>query len=191
MSDVRAPAVLEGDGLGIAGADSRAEAFRRLTERHLDASYRLARVIVGDHAEAEDAVHDACLTAWQKWATLRDPERFEAWFGRILVNTCRNRLQRASRVRVVDVSAELGSRSPTAGDDQAAVDRRADLGVAIARLGPDDRVILALRYYRDLPIDEIGRLLGVPSGTVKSRVHNALRRLHDVLDETETEEARS
>ena len=61
------------------------DAFQRLTQRDLEAGYRLARVILGDRADAEDAVHDACLLAWQKWSTLRDEAAFERWFQRILV----------------------------------------------------------------------------------------------------------
>ena len=69
-----------------------ADAFRRLVERQLDASYRLAAVILGDRVEAEDAVHDAAVAAWQGFAALRDPDRFDAWFRRILVNGCRDRV---------------------------------------------------------------------------------------------------
>ena len=78
--------------------DSRADAFRRLAQLHLDSSYRLARAILGNAAEAEDATHDAFVTAWQQWSTLRDPLLFEHWFDRILVNTCRNRLRRTARI---------------------------------------------------------------------------------------------
>src|SRR6185503_1586166 len=59
--------------------EDRAAAFTRLAEGHLDASYRLARAILRDPAEAEDATHDAYVQAWRKWSTLRDPSRFEAW----------------------------------------------------------------------------------------------------------------
>ena len=71
----------------------RAAAFVRLADEHLDAAYRLARAILRDPSEAQDATHDALLQAWRKWSTLRDPSRFEPWFDRILVNLCRNRLQ--------------------------------------------------------------------------------------------------
>ena len=71
----------------------RADEFGALTERHLDGAYRLATVILGDSMEAEDAVHDAAIAAWRSWSSLRDPERFEAWFSRIVVNACRDRLR--------------------------------------------------------------------------------------------------
>ena len=74
---------------------ARDAAFVRLADEHLDKAYRLARAILRDPVEAQDATHDAFVQAWRKWGTLRDPERFEPWFDRILVNTCRDRLRAA------------------------------------------------------------------------------------------------
>jgi hypothetical protein len=91
--------VAEGRLAEVASETARADAFRTLADRHLDASYRLAHVILGQRAEAEDASHDAFVTAWRNWSSLRDPELFEHWFDRILVNTCRNRLRHSSRPR--------------------------------------------------------------------------------------------
>ena len=156
------------------GDAPRAAAFRSLADEHLDSSYRLARAILRDPAEAEDATHDAFVTAWQKWPTLRDPALFDRWFRRILVNTCRNRLKSASRWQLRDISREL---TLAAADDDATRDERDAIGRGLATLGPDDRIILALRYERDLTVDGIADALGIPSGTVKSRLHNALQRL--------------
>ena len=89
MADSR-PAVVE-------QPSERAEAFLRLADDHLDAAYRLARAILRDSTEAQDATHDAFEQAWRKWSTLRDPARFEPWFDRILVNTCRDRLRSGRR----------------------------------------------------------------------------------------------
>ena len=87
---------------------ARAQAFLRLADDHLDAAYRLARAILHDTAEAQDATHDAFVQAWRKWSTLRDPARFEHWFDRILVNTCRDRL-RSPRWQTKDISAEVAA----------------------------------------------------------------------------------
>jgi RNA polymerase sigma factor (sigma-70 family) len=163
----------------------RAAAFRSLADHHLDGSYRLARAILREPAEAEDATHDAFVTAWQKWPTLREPALFERWFRKILVNTCRTRLRRASRWHLRDISDEL---TLTAVDDVAVRDDRDAIGRALMRLGPDDRIVLALRYDRDLTVDAIADALGIPSGTVKSRLHNALRRLHVALDAADAAE---
>ena len=78
--------------------DARARAFADLVDRRaIDAAYRYATLILGDRNEAEDATHDAALTAWRRFADLRDPARFDAWFGRILANTCRDRLRARRR----------------------------------------------------------------------------------------------
>lgn len=166
-----------------AGAQSaRAEAFRGLADRHLDSSYGLARAILRHPAEAEDATHDAFVTAWRKWDTLRDPDLFERWFHRILVNTCRNRLRDSARSRARDLSSPLSLVAP---DEYSASDDRALLWPAIERLTPDQQILLALRFYIDLSIDQIAARVGVRSGTVKSRLHRALLELRTVLDQAD------
>jgi len=157
----------------------RAQAFLRLADEHLDAAYRLARAILHDATDAQDATHDAFEHAWRKWSTLRDPSRFEPWFDRILVNTCRDRLRSTSRRATTDISVEVAT---TAGDEFGQAHDRDVLATAIARLSPDHRVVVALRYYRDLPVEEIAKRLGIPAGTVQSRLHYALKRLHAAID---------
>jgi RNA polymerase sigma-70 factor (ECF subfamily) len=157
----------------------RAAALVRLVDEHLDAAYRLARAILRDPSEAQDATHDALLQASRKWSTLRDTSRFEQWFDRILVNICRNRLQHAARWNGRDVSEEVAI---AAGDPFGQADNRDVLGRAIGTLSPDHRVVVALRYYRDLQVDQIATRLGIPAGTVQSRLHYALKQLHRVID---------
>ena len=74
-------------------------------------------------------------------------------------------------------------------DATADVDDRDAVGRALAGLSPDHRIVLALRYYRDLTVDDIARILAMPPGTVKSRLHHALRELGDALREARTPEA--
>jgi RNA polymerase sigma-70 factor (ECF subfamily) len=172
--------VAESRPVGGDKTTDRATAFGRLADEHLDAAYRLARAILRDPSEAQDATHDALVQAWRKWSTLRDPLLFQQWFDRILVNTCRNRLQHASRWQARDISTEVG----LAGGDHfgRAADDHEVLGNAIATLSPDHRTIVALRYYRDLQVDDIATRLGIPAGTVQSRLHYALKHLHRAID---------
>jgi RNA polymerase sigma-70 factor (ECF subfamily) len=168
----------------VRAGEDLAASFGALVERELDGAYRLAAVILGDALEAEDAVNDAAVAAWHGFAGLRDRERFDAWFGRILVNGCRDRLRRRRRVRVVDIGATLEVLRPDdAQDDMAtgAADRDA-LARAMGRLDPDHQVILVLRFWLDLTVEAIADRLGIPVGTAKSRLHNARRRLRQVLD---------
>ena len=157
----------------------RSAAFVRLADDHLDASYRLARAILRDPGEAQDATHDALLQAWNKWSTLRDQSLFAPWFDRILINLCRNRLKRASRWDASDISGEV---AVATGDPYRQADDRDLLGRAIATLSPDHQVVVALRYYRDLQVEQIASGLGIPAGTVQSRLHYALKQLHRLID---------
>jgi RNA polymerase sigma-70 factor (ECF subfamily) len=159
-------------------ASARAAAFRRLADSHLTEAYRLARLILRDGSEAEDAVHDAFVRAWKAWPTLRDQERFVPWFDRIVVNTCRNRLRSWRRWHG---SGAVDEFHPDPSDAHLATLDRDLIGPYFGQLGADDRIVLALRYYRDLQVDEIARMLGVRPGTVKSRIHRALGRLRTIL----------
>ena len=167
----------------ITGSNDRSEAFSRLAQRNLDASYRLARAILRDPAEAEDATHDALIQAWRKRTTLRDEARFEPWFNRILVNTCRDRLRRKSLRRVADISSLLTV--PASGDPISQAADRDALGTAMAELSPDHQIVLALRFYRDMTVDQIASQLGVRPGTVNSRLHYALKRLNGLMSPAE------
>lgn len=159
----------------------RDAAFLLLADQHLDRAYHLASAILRNPAEAQDATHDAFVQAWRKWESLRDPGRFEPWFDRILVNTCRNRL-RSNRWLVTDISAEV---TLATSDQVGRTEDREVIGAAIAGLTPDHQVVVALRFYRDLTVGDIASRLGIPEGTVRSRIHYALRRLQEAIEAAE------
>jgi len=165
----------------LPGDLARADAFRALAEEHLDGSYALARAILRDPTDAQDAVQDAFIRAWRAWDGLRDPTRFEPWFGRILVNTCRTRLRARARSRVTEIRPTLEVAGRT--DAYAEVADRELLGAALERLDADHRIVVALRYFADLTVDDIAARLQIPSGTVKSRLHTAMHRLQATLDD--------
>ncbi|MGC8635262.1 MAG: RNA polymerase sigma factor [Candidatus Limnocylindrales bacterium] len=174
-------------GSRTADEAARTRAFLGLLDRRaLDAAYRYATLILGDRLDAEDAAHDAALAAWRRFSELRDPGRFDAWFGRILVNTCRDRL-RARRRSVHEILDE-----ETAGlitDPAGAIARQQAIARAMQTLSADHREVIVLRFYADLTVDEIAQRTGVGAGTVKSRLHYALRHLRDALG-SEDEEMR-
>lgn len=159
--------------------DLRARTFDALLDRAaLDRAYRTARLILLDPADAEDATGDAALSAWRRFGELRDPDRFEAWFGRILVNACRDRL-RARRHRTIPVDwIETAPRGlPAEPDPAEATVRRDALRGAFRELSPEHREVVALRFYADLTVEQIAERTGARPGTVKSRLHYALRQL--------------
>jgi RNA polymerase sigma-70 factor (ECF subfamily) len=175
VSETTATAKQQGD-LG------RANAFRRVAENSLPDAYRLAGAILRDPAEAEDAVQDAFVKAWLKWSTLRDQSKFEPWFKRIVVNVCRERLRRGARRPSANLAASAGISAP---DPSLDVHDRLLLEQSLTQLQPDDRVILALRYYQDLKVDDMAVILGLRAGTVKSRLHRALTRLRAVIESSQ------
>jgi RNA polymerase sigma-70 factor, ECF subfamily len=154
--------------------DDRRAAFEALADAELDGAYRLAGVILGDRWQAEDATHDAVVQAWLRFGSLRDRERFGAWFQRILVNVCRDRLRKRRRTPVTELAlagSHPGSDRFKAVDDRPALDR------AFAALSPDQAITVVLRFHLDLSVDDVAARTGVPVGTVKSRLHAALARL--------------
>jgi RNA polymerase sigma factor (sigma-70 family) len=163
---------------------ARARAFARLVDRPaLDRAYRYATLVLGSRSDAEDATHDAALTAWRRFGDLRDRDRFDAWFGRILVNTCRDQLRARRRTPLSldeEPSPETGRtfRNPrVTADETNAIAVRDSLATALKALSPEHREVVVLRFYLDLTVDEIAARTGTPAGTVKSRLHHALRRL--------------
>jgi RNA polymerase sigma-70 factor (ECF subfamily) len=177
--------VADQEAVEIGGESERAAAFRRLADSRLYENYKLANAILGDPEGSQDAVHDAVIAAWRYWPTLRDQSKFDAWFSRIVVNTCRNRLSKAGRRRTTDIA----ERSDAAVHDPSPqVHDREQLERGLVQLKPDDRVLLALRYSRDLTLEDIAELLDVPVGTVKSRLNRAHQRLRAALDAAERKE---
>jgi RNA polymerase sigma-70 factor (ECF subfamily) len=177
--------------VGGPSAAARAELFDRLVDRRaLDRAYRYATLVTGSRSDAEDATHDAALTAWRHFGDLRDPARFEAWFGRILVNACRDRIRARRRiVRSLDDDAPDGRRagspaSLVAADRVESIAVQDSLATALRELSPDHREVVVLRFYLDLTIDQIAARTGTRPGTVKSRLHHALHRLRASIDPT-------
>jgi RNA polymerase sigma-70 factor (ECF subfamily) len=144
----------------------------------VDDAYRLAGYILGDATDAQDAVQDALMKAWQNWSKLREPASFGPWFERIVVNCCRDRMRRHRTLRMVDIGAAGDVESP---DTFVAMVEQDRVAGAVARLEPNHRIVIALRYWRDLSLEQVAETLDLPLGTVKSRLHYALRALRDEL----------
>jgi RNA polymerase sigma-70 factor (ECF subfamily) len=135
-------------------------------------------LLLGNAHEAEDAVQDALVTAWNGFDRLREPERFAGWFDRILVNGCRDRLRRRGTVRFIALDPSI---DPAGADPYRDLIERDALLAGLTRLSPDERVVIVLRFWADLPLNEISVRLGWPIGSVKSRLHRALERMRDGL----------
>ena len=161
-------------GLVDAAVRGDRRAFERLVEPYLAVALGAARLITGNESDAADAVQDALLASWQSLDGLRDPELFAAWFRKIVIRSSTRCVQR--RRHLVEIDLESQDQTGAADSVEREFDRR-QLARAFARLDPKDRVLLTLHHYWQLPVSESALLLGLPEGTVRSRVHHALKRL--------------
>jgi RNA polymerase sigma-70 factor (sigma-E family) len=166
------------DGGASPSLARRRTRFLELVSPRLDRAYRLAGLLLGNAGEAEEAVQDTLAGAWRSLDGLRDEERFGAWFDRMLVNGCRDRLRRRKVVRFVPID---GAPDPVLADPFAAVLERDAVLRQLAVLDADERAIVVLHYWADLRLEDVANRLGIPVGTVKSRLHRALDRMRSQL----------
>jgi len=170
---------------GADGAGARGEAPTALLEGWLAEwyapAYRTARLILGDGAEAEDAVQDAFLRLWRFRDAIPEGEAARAWLYRVVVNACysRARSERRHEMSSGDESLLDGLAEQGAGPDEKVAGALSGTAVraAIAALPEALRVPVVLRYYADLSEREIALAIHRRAGTVKSRLHEARRRL--------------
>lgn len=148
-------------------------AFADLIAAHNSDLLRVAYVILGDTALAEDAVQNAWIKAWRKIGDLKAEDKLRNWLIAIAANEARQIARRKRRMRF-DPSADSFGRDADPG--------LVDLSVAIARLNADDRRLLSLRYVADFSSPEIASHLGISSGAVRHRLMRLLTRLRLELE---------
>jgi RNA polymerase sigma-70 factor (ECF subfamily) len=154
------------------------EAYADLIRSRSDRLFAIAQRILRDVDRTEDAVQDALVIAWRDLPGLRDPDRFDAWLQRTLVNRCRDILRSRRRSREIPMEApEHASPDPSA----EAVARMSMLR-AFDRLSVEDRHILVLHHLHDLSLADVAALLRIPVGTAKWRLHSARRALERALE---------
>jgi RNA polymerase sigma-70 factor (ECF subfamily) len=148
------------------------DAFTILLDVRLARLDAAARLILRDPELARDAVQEALIRAWRDLPGLRDPDRFDAWVHRLIVNACLDLVRRRRR-RVIEV--ELSPLDmPTATDSAGSIADRQVLHEALARLDPGHRAVVALHYLLGMPLPDVAACLQIPLGTAKSRLHYAL-----------------
>ena len=156
------------------------DAFAKLATAHTDRCYALAYRILRDPQRAEDAAQQALLGAWRDLPKLTDPERFEAWLHRLVVNAC---YAEARRDRRWNARVRLISTEPQNDPDTAvSVAARDELERGFRRLSPEQRAVVVLHHYLGYPLTEIAATLGIPVGTARSRLHYATRQLRAAIE---------
>ncbi len=157
------------------------EAFATLTAGRTKRLYAAARLILRDDEAAADAVQDTLVSAWTDLKGLRDPHLFDAWLQRVLVRVCHRTASRA-RGRVVRELLAVGQSLPISPDVQVELAARDELERGLRHLTHDQRTVLVVRYYLDLPLAQCAQVLGLPLGTVQSRINRALDALRAALE---------
>lgn len=159
------------------------DAFAILASTHGDRLMAIAHRILRDIGRAEDAVQQTLVIAWRELPGLRDPDRFDAWLQRLLVNAD---YAEARRWRTWSANVRILVTDEPAGPDEAlSVDDRDRIERGFRRLPPDQRVILVFTHYLGLAPAEIADRLGIPAGTVRSRLHYAHRAMRAAIEADE------
>lgn len=150
------------------------EAFNQLVLVSTRRLYGVARLILGDPDRAEDAVQDALLLAWRDLRALREPDAWDAWVRRLTVNACYKAAGKDQRRTRLEAQVKVDARASQTPDASADVADREWVLATLDRLGPDQRAVIALHYYLDLPVAEVAEILDIPYGTAASRLHRGL-----------------
>lgn len=139
-----------------------------------------ARLILRDPELARDAVQNALMRAWRDLPGLRDPEKFDAWLHRLLVNSCLDEARRRRR-RPIEVEILSADEHAAGGDAARGVADRDLVERALARLDPEHRALVVLHYYLGYPLPEAAASLGISLPAAKSRLHRAMQGLRLTL----------
>ena len=150
--------------------------FDALIGPHLEAGYRTALAILRDPDEAHDAVQESAFKAWRKLGQLHEGDTARPWFLAIVANQCRSerrgRWWSVLRMPEVETSAKR----------QVDSTENVDVGRELAKLSRADRLALFLYFYLDLPLEEVGTVLGLSAGGAKTRVYRAAKKLRPGLE---------
>ena len=160
------------------------EAFRHLVEQYKRPLYGTAYLMTGNAAQAEEHVQDAFLLAWRGIQNFQRGRPVKPWLMRILVNSVLGQQRKRSLTTVpLEESLPIEAPSSQAETIEASEDREA-VRQALAQLTPEHRQVVVLRYFADLTVPQVARSAGVREGTVKSRLHRALRQMRELLEQS-------
>ena len=164
-----------------------ASAYEEIVQRYQQVAFRTAYVITGSAAEAEDAAQEGFVKAYRALDRFRPGAELRPWLLRIVANEARNRLRSSGRRHRLELRLTEGFRPGDAAPSPEAVavalDERQRLLAMVNALGDEDRQVIASRYFLELSGEETAAALGIPEGTVKSRLSRALARLRALVEE--------
>jgi RNA polymerase sigma-70 factor, ECF subfamily len=167
--------------LVVSARNGDRDAFAEIAARSLPRLNAVARLILRDRVRADDAVQDTLVDAWVDLRALRDPERFDAWLNRLLLRACSDIARRDRGRRKTELPLLVG-RGPAIADPQHATALGDALERGLRRVPLEQRAVLVLSFYLDLSLAETATTLGIPLGTVKSRLNRGLSSLRAALE---------
>ena len=150
------------------------DAFSVLVRASYPRLYGVANLILRDWDRAQDAVQEALVLAWRDIRALRDADAWDAWLYRLTVRACYRSARKVKRRDVVELHVLPDPEPAGAVDFSASVAERDRIGRELGRLPIDQRAVMVLHFYLDLPLTEAADILDIPVGTAKSRLHRGL-----------------
>jgi RNA polymerase sigma-70 factor (ECF subfamily) len=175
--------------LVLRARDGDRDAFSELAARSIGRLTAVARMILRDEHAAQDAVQEAFIEGWRSLKGLRDPDRFDAWMRRLVVRSCFDRVRRRTRLEAAEIRLTPADEPMTVGGESGAA-LRDQLERGLARLPVEQRAVVVLVYYLDLPLADAAQALGIPLGTTKSRLNRATQALRAALEADDREPSR-
>jgi RNA polymerase sigma-70 factor (ECF subfamily) len=162
------------------------DAYEELVRRYTEIAFRTACLVTGSAADAEEVAQDAFVKAWTALSRFRADAPFRPWLLQIVGNEARNRRRAAGRRAAMELRVaeglRVGGAAPSPEAEAEAAEERAALLCALTSLPDEDRQVISCRHLLQLSVEETASVLGLPEGTVKSRLHRALGRLRKILE---------
>lgn len=156
------------------------DAFAQLVQKYTPDVFRTASMVLRDRDEVEDVVQEAFLICYRKLKSFRMESSFKTWLYRIVVNLCYDRLRKLRRESAAFTKLSLNFN--VGNGDMSEIDNRIDLKEIISSLSPEHRLVLTLYYGMDFGVKKVAQTLGIPVGTVKSRLSAARSLLKERLE---------
>lgn len=157
------------------------DAFARLVEGSVDRLYTVANLILRDADRAQDAVQEALVSAWRDLPALRTADAWDAWLYRLTVWACYRHARRDRRRSVVELQSMPDATTTHVPDHASPVVDRGLLERELGRLQVDQRAVIVTHFYLGYPLTEVAEILGLPVGTVKSRLNRGLQALRTAV----------
>lgn len=160
------------------------EAFVTLIEQYKTQMYKTAKAILNNEDDVCDAIQESLMSIYKNIQNLKNEKYFKTWIIRITINKCydiieKNNINNSKIEKKICFEVEEETRD---------MDNKIDLNMALKLIDNDLRIVTVLYYYDDIPIKDISDILGIPTGTVKSKLSRARERLYDILKQEEVNE---